>query len=112
MGNWALPFNLGRNLNTASPGKRPKDSILNAWADCSALWGSRHGIGEAIDRYMGLHVPLGSTSTRANRLASLGVDDFGSKGQAPLTFSRIKAGYPTCTLERADLGAFSESNKS
>jgi hypothetical protein len=89
MGDWSLTSSMGQTPAWGSLPQRREDSFLNGWANRSALWGSRHGLGEAIDRYMGLYAAPGSTSASAERLAGLGLDDFASKGQKKLDYSSI-----------------------
>jgi hypothetical protein len=69
--------------------KRQKDSFLDGWADRSALWGSRHGLGESIDRYMGLHAPSGRDAILTNDFASLGLDEFEGKGERTLGYGSV-----------------------
>lgn len=87
MGDYGLTLNHGNP--SWRPPKQQSDSLLEGWASRSALWGSRHGIGEAIDRYMGLHAPLSSTTARANRLAALGIDEVEGARQSVLTYGKV-----------------------
>lgn len=63
-------------------------SFLDSWASRSAIWGTRHGLGESLDRYWGLHRPAISSSL-SSQLAEMGIDVFDGQDTGPLTYSSI-----------------------
>ena len=70
-------------------------SFLDSWASRSAIWGTRHGLGESLDRYMGLHRPS-FTSDFSKQFAELGIDIFEGKNTEALNYSsilKLKADY-------------------
>lgn len=80
-------FSAGKPFQKKLNSKDEK-SFVDTWASSSALWGARHGVAEAVDRFLGTHQPA-SSSMRANRLNDLGIEGLEEKPTGPLTYSRI-----------------------
>lgn len=84
MTDWALkPDNQNWPQKKLPTAKQPDGTFLDTWAEKSAIWGTRHGIGEALDRYFGLYCPR-YTSGLTSHFDELGLDDFDGKVSGPL----------------------------
>lgn len=62
--------------------------FLGHWASSAAIWGTRHGVGESLDRYFGLHTSSVSSGFAA-QLAGEGIDDFTGKRSRTLGYDQI-----------------------
>lgn len=79
--------NAGRGLNTGNfnnnpAGRQARESFVGHWANSSAIWTVRRGVGEAVDRMVGLHQNVGTPSNvrfmstiEMNRLKEQGYTD-------------------------------------
>lgn len=81
------PFWAGQPFQKQLHSKDEKP-FLDKWASSAALWGTRHGLGESLDRYLGLHRPAFASDV-SKRLADLGIDSFDGKDAGPLSYSNI-----------------------
>lgn len=101
--------NAGRGVNTGNftnnpIGRQAKESFVGHWANTSAIWTVRRGLGEAVDRMVGLHQNVGTPSTvqfrstiEMNRLKEQGhADRFVKRYKPVLGYSdifRARTGY-------------------
>jgi hypothetical protein len=89
MNDWALPPGNQHWPSSRRPSSQSQDKpFLDKWASSAALWGTRHGAGEALDRYFGMQIPSVSSGFAA-QLAGEGIDDFEGKQAGPLGYNQI-----------------------
>jgi hypothetical protein len=85
------------NLPKTQAGQEARKGFVNHWADSSALWTARRGLGEAVDKMLGLQqsqFSQSASSTRSSlelrKMAEAGMPDAFIKQHKPsLTYSEL-----------------------